>query len=121
VESYKDRRVLTPLALYFRTSSYAMPANLKTLDPEDELLSLGSSHDSRGVGSNHAVRTAPVFTKEVLDVVGNSVLPQRALYGSILAQRATGFPEILDPFKAKLYVNTNSPFSGVVCGVQVRP
>jgi hypothetical protein len=95
-----------------------MPSTI--LDPEDELLSIGSSQAYPGDEPDHADRTAPVFTKEALDVLGEDVLPQRALYGSILAQRATGLPETLEPSKAKLYVNTNSPFSGVVCGVQVR-
>jgi hypothetical protein len=89
-------------------------------DPEDELLGGGQHHTEGGSGPDHAVRTAPVFTKQALGIIGESVLPQRALYGSVLAQRAPGFSESIDTSDAKLYINTNAPFSGVVCGVQVR-
>lgn len=90
-------------------------------DPESELLSLDSCRGQHGRGIDHAVRTAPVFTREALDVVGEEAMPQRALYGIVLAQRAPGFPEVISGVsKAKLYINTNSPFSGVVCGDQVR-
>jgi hypothetical protein len=87
-------------------------------DPEDELLG-HVSHDEDRKGTDHAVRTAPVFTRAALDLVGEDILPQRALYGSIIAQRSSSFPENLDKKDAKLYINTNAPFSGVVCGVQV--
>jgi hypothetical protein len=90
------------------------------LEPEDELLSLSHNHGGAS-GPDHAVRTAPVFTRQALNIVGDRVLPQRALYGSVLAQRAPGFPENIDSPDAKVYMNTNAPFSGVVCGVQVRP
>jgi hypothetical protein len=87
-------------------------------DPEDELLCV-PSHVEGGGGPDHAVRTAPFFTKTALDIIGEGTLPQRALYGSILAQEAPGLPDV-NGHAAKLYINTNAPFSGVVCGVQVR-
>jgi hypothetical protein len=90
------------------------------IEPEDELLSHSHQHGGAS-GPEHAVRTAPVFTRQALNIVGDDVLPQRALYGSVLAQRAPGFPENVDASDAKVYMNTNAPFSGVVCGVQVRP
>lgn len=96
------------------------PTAESTFDPEDELLGSGASqHREGGAGTDHAVRTGPVFTKAALNIIGEHVLPQRTLYGSVLAQHAPGFPESLDGRDAKLYVNTNAPFSGVVCGVQV--
>jgi hypothetical protein len=96
------------------------PTAESAFDPEDELLGSGNSqHCEGGAGSDHAVRTGPVFTKAALNIIGDHVLPQRTLYGSVLAQHAPGFPETLDSRNAKLYVNTNAPFSGVVCGVQV--
>jgi hypothetical protein len=92
----------------------------RPFDPEDELLVHTWHGDGDDKSSDHAVRTAPVFTRAAFNIVGNDRLPQRALYGSIIAQRSPGFPEILSRTDAKLYINTNAPFSGVVCGVQVR-
>jgi hypothetical protein len=89
------------------------------IDPEDELLGYDSHDTVAGSGSDHAVRTAPVFTKAALNVISEDILPQRTLYGSVLSQCAPGFPEIIERRDAKLYMNTNAPFSGVVCGVQV--
>jgi hypothetical protein len=92
------------------------------LELEDELLSHEPSDSSveGGRGTDHAVRTASIFTRDALDVVGDAVFPQRALYASILSQHSPGFPDTITPAKAKVYINTNAPFSGVICGVQVR-
>jgi hypothetical protein len=52
----------------------------------------------------------------VLDASGK--VPQRAVYGRVLAQHVPGCaPDVTLP---KLYVNSNAPFSALVCGVQVR-
>jgi hypothetical protein len=88
--------------------------------PEDELLSLDILRSENGCGLDHSVRTAPVFTNDVLDVVGDKVLPQRALFGGILSQEASPHSVGSRSSNKKLYINTNSPFSGIVCGVQVR-
>jgi hypothetical protein len=66
------------------------------------------------------MRTAPVFTRDAFEVVGDSVLPQKALYGSIVEQHCPGFPVSIPSEQARVYVNMNSPFSTVVCGSQVR-
>jgi hypothetical protein len=87
---------------------------------EDELLGLDTLKSEKGCGSDHSVRTAPVFTNDVLDIVGDKVLPQRALFGSILSQEASPLSAGSRSSNKKLYINTNSPFSGIVCGVQVR-
>ena len=67
--------------------------------------------------TEHAFRTSPVFTGDALGALGYDVLPQRAVYGSVLAQNADGFPSA--PSSPILYINTNTPFSGLVCGLQV--
>ena len=85
-------------------------------DPELELLG-GDAPEDESTGSAHAFRTAPIFTGDALDTLGSNVLPQRALYGRVLAQTASGFPA--HPYNNKLYINTNAPFSALVCGVQV--
>jgi hypothetical protein len=89
---------------------------------EDELLSHEPSDSSveGGRGTDHAVRTASIFTRDALDALGGAIFPQRALYASILGQHSPGFPETIAPAKAKAYINTNAPFSGVICGVQVH-
>ena len=94
--------------------------NLEVLDPEDEILAYENVQgDADGNAVDHSVITAPIFTRDALDVVGIDVLPQRALYGRVIAQHVPGFPTTLK--NAKVYVNTNAPFSGLVCGVQVCP
>ena len=86
-------------------------------DPELDLLGDDTLEDE-STGSLHAFRTAPIFTGDAFAALGSSILPQRALYGRVIAQKATNFPvRITIP---KLYINTNAPFSALVCGVQVR-
>lgn len=85
-------------------------------DPELDLLG-DDAQQNESAGSAHAFRTAPVFTGDAFGLVGSQVLPQRALYGRVLAQRAPGFSA--PPVSPKLYINTNAPFSALVCGVQV--
>ena len=57
------------------------------------------------------------LTEDAFNDAGMEVFPQRACYGRIIEQDVPGFP--LRPDGQKLYVNTNAPFSAVVCGVQV--
>jgi hypothetical protein len=85
---------------------------------EDRLFGLEDLNHKDSLASDHSVRTAPIFTRDALDVVGEIGLPQRAVYGSVISQHAPGFPTRLsDP---KVYINTNAPFSALICGVQVR-
>jgi hypothetical protein len=42
--------------------------------------------------------------------------PQRAVIGSIVSQHAHGFPKTTS--NPKLYLNVNTPFSALICGVQ---
>ncbi|KAF8518615.1 hypothetical protein JB92DRAFT_3112943 [Gautieria morchelliformis] len=84
-------------------------------DPELALLggdSNGDEFDTNGE-ANHAHITAPMVTGDVCDAMGSTIFPQRAVYGSIL-DASTG----VQVKSRKLYINTNSPFSGIVCGVQ---
>ena len=85
-------------------------------DPELELLDDDSPEDE-STGSAHAFRTAPIFTGDALAALGSGILPQRALYGRVISQKALHFPT--HPAVPKLYINTNAPFSALVCGVQV--
>lgn len=81
-------------------------------DPSDEDSVTSTSRQ------DHAVITAPVLTGDALSIVGRDAFPQTALYGRILEQHGDGLP--LRASDSRLYVNTNAPFSALVCGVQVR-
>jgi hypothetical protein len=88
-------------------------------DSDPELALLGGNLDDNDFNltgeANHALRTAPIFTGDAYEAVGSTIFPQRALYGRIL-ESSTG-AQIKSP---KLFININAPFSGIVCGVQVR-
>lgn len=94
-------------------------------DPEDALLALPSS-TTADEAATHALRTAPIITSDALYHLGPGVIPQRAVYGRLLSQHAPGFPSQCTADRkakggaGKVYVNTNAPFSALVCGVQVR-
>ncbi|KAI0344940.1 hypothetical protein BDW22DRAFT_1469295 [Trametopsis cervina] len=84
-------------------------------DPELDLLGDDPSTEYTA-GAHHSSRTAPVFSGDALDMLGTSVFPQRALYGRLISQHA---PQLAErPSVPKVYINTNTPFSAVVCGVQ---
>ncbi len=87
-------------------------------DPEQELLGAdGSLENDSDSAANHSLRTAPVFTGDAFNVLGPNILPQRALYGHLISQHVPNFPG--QGKSRKVYINTNSPFSALVCGVQV--
>ena len=85
-----------------------------TEDPERELLSTRHALRGESTGSAHALKTAPIFTGDALQSLGEGTFPQRALYGSILAQKVQNFP--VHPLNDKLYINTNAPFSALEIG-----
>lgn len=90
-------------------------------DPEAELLSRHSDPAGRDLSSNHSTRTAPVFTSAALDILGPTVIPQRAVYGSVISSHCQSHSVATQSERpSKLYVNTNAPFSAVVCGLQVN-
>jgi len=87
-------------------------------DPELELLGDDVPLDDFLFSSaDHTFKTAPVVTEDAYNVLGHDVIPQRAVYGRIVSQRVHGCPERVG--SQKLYINTNAPFSALVCGVQV--
>ena len=93
--------------------------NADFLDPELDLLGNDVLEGGEDSAAKHAFKTAPVFTGDALDLLGSSVLPQRALYGRLVSQNALNLED--NPVSPKLFVNTNAPFSALVCGVQVCP
>jgi len=84
-------------------------------DPELQLLgeeftTLGED----GFLAKREVQNAPIFTGDAFEIAGSEAFPQRAIYGRLLGSSDGGLGH-----SPKVYVNTNIPFSGVVCGVQV--
>lgn len=88
-------------------------------DPELELLDPSLLDDSTSSMPDHTLRMAPVLTGDALHLLGTGFIPQRALYGCVISQRGDGFQA--RPTNPKIYINTNTPFSALVCGVQVHP
>jgi hypothetical protein len=88
---------------------------------ETDLLGPDTSPEDPGSQTNthdHAVVTAPVLTGDALDILGMAMFPQRALYGRVVSQHGGGMSARAE--NSRLFINTNAPFSALVCGVQVR-
>lgn len=66
-------------------------------DPELELLGEHSTN-SEGIdeyaGVGHIQRTAPVLTGDAITILGDNIIPQRAVYGRVLAQHVSGCPPL---------------------------
>ncbi|PLW21300.1 hypothetical protein PCANC_05035 [Puccinia coronata f. sp. avenae] len=87
-------------------------------DPELELLQLPAI--TNGIGGSdhtleHSTRNAVLVTGEA-EQLSPGKFPQRAVIGSIVSQHAHGFPKTTS--NPKLYLNVNTPFSALICGVQ---
>lgn len=90
------------------------PAN----DPEMSLLQADGSLSPDQNATDHSFRTAPILSGDAAEILGPDVVPQRAVYGRILSQLIDGEEQLA--IVPKLYINSNAPFSAVVCGLQVR-
>ncbi|KAA1119465.1 hypothetical protein PGT21_026435 [Puccinia graminis f. sp. tritici] len=86
-------------------------------DPEVDLLQVQRSDGTSNLDSTleHSTRNAVLVTGEA-EKSSPGQFPQRAVVGSIVGQYAHGFPRI--PPNPKLYLNVNTPFSTLICGVQ---
>jgi hypothetical protein len=91
------------------------------MDAELTLLKSCSRNVTGPLLKTHALVTAPVVTRDALSVCvrDNSVdtFPQMGLLGSVLSVNRRG--SLQDPSDPRLYVNLNTPSSGLICGVQV--
>jgi hypothetical protein len=97
----------------FETVQAGLFTEADLLGPEaspDDASSQTNTHD-------HAVVTAPILTGDALDLLSTATFPQRALYGRVVSQHGNGVPA--RPENSRLFINTNAPFSALVCGVQV--
>ncbi|EIN14685.1 hypothetical protein PUNSTDRAFT_130308 [Punctularia strigosozonata HHB-11173 SS5] len=75
-------------------------------------------HDENATFAEHSLQMAPILTEDALSVAGDRIFSQRAYYGRIIEQDFAGFPKI--PKSRKVFVNSGTSFSAVVCGAQGR-
>jgi hypothetical protein len=99
------------------------PAQHDDLSPEVDLLgddpACSDDEDDRALDAHdHSLVTAPILTGDVLGALGTGIFPETALYGRVLSQRGEGLPR--KSADGRVFINTNAPFSAVVCGAQVR-
>lgn len=84
----------------------------------DELQLLHDNPSNLKVRSKeHEIRTAPIITRDAYVAAGYR--EQTSQYG-VLGRTISIFngPTAYTPLDPRLYVNTNAPFSAVICGVQ---
>jgi hypothetical protein len=92
----------------------------RNLNEESQLTSLAGNVDGNDVDHDHELKTAPLLTrgayrtKKMRQVVG-----QYGVFGTITESKLPQTPTSMqnDEF-TRLYLNTNTPFSALVCGVQ---
>lgn len=81
------------------------------MDLQSRLLNMEDEGDN-GESSIHKLKNAVLFSGKVLEDTKDSLLPQYGLLGSTSLALAT------KPADARLFLNTNVPFSAFICGVQ---
>ncbi|KAH9934142.1 uncharacterized protein B0H18DRAFT_1207689 [Fomitopsis serialis] len=88
-------------------------------DLEENQLLVHQALDDRDT-KDHELQTAPVFTREAYARSGGpDRFPQRGLLGSVVRVYDGSGPCTKDIAGDKrIYLNTNAPFSALVCGVQ---
>lgn len=75
------------------------------------LLSIGDDGDDKAESTLHNIKNAVIFSSNVLEQNGQE-LPQFGLLGH------TAMDSLTIPADARLFLNTNIPFSAFICGVQ---
>ncbi|KII95332.1 hypothetical protein PLICRDRAFT_169996 [Plicaturopsis crispa FD-325 SS-3] len=91
--------------------------NAVTSDIEELRLLDDDSSDQIGDSRDHEMRTAPLMTRDAFIAAGYpGTATQYGVMGKVLSvYSGQEREETRDP---RLYVNTNAPFSAIVCGVQ---
>jgi hypothetical protein len=109
-------------AMSFKSSSCPNAHENKGRIPDYDLIDYGDSEatvDDHRLVRDHSIATAPVFTEDAYNALGPIVFPEKAVYGRLLSQKLGTSSEASHQICPCVYVNTNAPFSAVVCGVQV--
>lgn len=100
-----------------------MPSQNLKPNPELSLLHSEDSSPSSSSfdlqASDHSLRTAPILSGDAAALLGPDIVPQRAVYGRILSQVIDSQGDEQRPVEPQVYINSNAPFSAVVCGLQV--
>lgn len=73
---------------------------------------MDDDEENEGESTIHKLKNAVLFSGSVLENKGHGLLPQYGLLGS------TSSALSIKPADARLFLNTNIPFSAFVCGVQ---
>ncbi|THH12311.1 hypothetical protein EW146_g7741 [Bondarzewia mesenterica] len=89
------------------------------LDNELLLLdNLSFASDSGNDGGNHELKTAPIFTRDAyIEANLDQNIMQYGVLGTVVNIQSPSSAKSV-PSDRRLYLNTNAPFSAVVCGVQ---
>ncbi|KAI0265152.1 hypothetical protein BC834DRAFT_1033285 [Gloeopeniophorella convolvens] len=87
---------------------------------EGELTSSPVDTNVEEIAGSHDLKTAPLLTRKAyLRDHMNQVINQYGVFGTIIDPRQLRAPvDSWDDDSARLYLNTNTPFSALVCGVQ---
>lgn len=98
---------------------YASTSATSCIESEGEmhLLNLDTGTTMDNVADEHEVATAPLLTRAAYDAAGLAQKKsQYGVLGSVTSICEKG--RSYKPEEPRLYINTNAPFSAIVCGVQ---
>ncbi|KAF8742100.1 putative DNA-binding domain, partial [Rhizoctonia solani] len=114
-----DDKALPKTPRMERPSSITSFTTVKTIqdnfEAEFSLLDIGMANQPSG-SDDHELKTAPLVTREALDLGVGEHIKQYGLLGQVAVVYSKSKSErFRDP---RIYVNTNAPMSTVVCGVQ---
>ncbi|CAE6448324.1 unnamed protein product [Rhizoctonia solani] len=110
--SPKTPRPERPSSITSFTTVKTIPDNFEA---EFSLLDIGMANQPSG-SDDHELKTAPLVTREALDMGVSEHIKQYGLLGQVAAVYSKSKSErFRDP---RIYLNTNAPMSTVVCGVQ---
>ncbi|KAH9173436.1 hypothetical protein EDB89DRAFT_730085 [Lactarius sanguifluus] len=91
----------------------------RNLTEESQLTSVAGNVDGNDLDNDHEFKTAPLLTrgayrtKKMRQAIG-----QYGVFGNITESRLPQAMSMQDDEFSRLYLNTNTPFSALVCGVQ---
>jgi len=98
------------------TASSLLPPDSGSVYEELTLLHDGAN-DAQGRSREHELRTAPIVTRDAYVAAGyRDNMTQYGVLGRAL--HIFNKSQAYSPIDPRLYINTNAPFSAIVCGVQ---
>ncbi|KAH9951839.1 hypothetical protein B0H21DRAFT_818261 [Amylocystis lapponica] len=94
-----------------------LPERSTTQSASDELQLLGDATTEHVREDGHELKNAPILTRDAYVAAAVSARPsQYGVLGSLLSIHNKVTRDV--PNDPRLYINTNTPFSALVCGVQ---